>query len=115
MEVDNDIGINKIGIDIDGATPVSQYTLVSVGVEDDYIGYTYDSVADTWAETTVSIDTLRGVRDELLSSSDFTQLPDVHDATVKDTWATYRQELRDFPNGYTPLPGSDIIWPVKPE
>jgi hypothetical protein len=38
---------------------------------------------------------LRGKRDRLLSESDWTQLPDV--ATNKDSWAVYRQALRDLP------------------
>lgn len=47
----------------------------------------------------------------LLSSSDWTQLPDVSLAT-KEAWATYRQALRDI----TAQPGYpfDIVWPVSP-
>lgn len=55
-----------------------------------------------------------GVRKELLTASDWTQLPDVSlSAEKKAEWAVYRQALRDitdqaeYPN--------DIQWPVQPE
>lgn len=50
-------------------------------------------------------------RDDLLKQSDWTQLPDVPQAT-KDTWAAYRQALRDVPSqaGFP----TDIQWPVQP-
>lgn len=50
-------------------------------------------------------------RDEKLSASDWTQLPDVPLVT-KEAWATYRQALRDI----TKQPGFplDIQWPTQP-
>ena len=50
-------------------------------------------------------------RSVLLLSSDWTQLPDVPEAT-RDAWTTYRQALRDITNQPTyPL---DVIWPDPP-
>jgi hypothetical protein len=55
---------------------------------------------------------IRLQRNGLLAASDWTQLPDVPQ-TIKDTWATYRKELRDitlqseFPR--------EVVWPTKPE
>lgn len=43
---------------------------------------------------------LRSVRDIALSESDFSQLPDVLPSEDKALWATYRQELRDFPSTF---------------
>ena len=43
---------------------------------------------------------LRSVRDIALSESDFSQLPDVLSTEDKALWATYRQELRDFPSTF---------------
>jgi hypothetical protein len=40
--------------------------------------------------------TIKEKRNELLQESDWTQLPDVPQAT-KDAWSTYRQALRDIP------------------
>ena len=52
---------------------------------------------------------IRARRDKLLSTSDFTQLPD----SPKDrpAWAVYRQALRDIPNQSDP---TNIVWPVVP-
>jgi|13_taG_2_1085334.scaffolds.fasta_scaffold18303_3 hypothetical protein len=55
---------------------------------------------------------LRGQRDALLMSSDWTQMPDspLSDAK-KQEWATYRQELRDLPSTADP---ANPTWPSKP-
>jgi hypothetical protein len=55
---------------------------------------------------------IRSYRDQLLSQSDWTQLPDVPLAT-KALWEPYRQELRDI----TDQPGYpyDIVWPTPPQ
>lgn len=50
---------------------------------------------------------VRAKRNALLSASDWTQLPDVPLAT-KETWATYRQALRDITNQADPF---NIVWP----
>lgn len=55
--------------------------------------------------------TVRVQRDALLSSTDWTQLPDVPQST-KDLWSPYRQALRDiteqegFPN--------NVVYPTAP-
>lgn len=54
---------------------------------------------------------IRMARNQMLLESDWTQLPDVPQS-IKDMWATYRQNLRDitlqpsFPN--------NVQWPIKP-
>ena len=53
---------------------------------------------------------VRKKRNNLLSSSDWTQLPDVYLYT-KENWATYRQELRDITNQTDPF---NIVWPNSP-
>lgn len=54
----------------------------------------------------------RSQRNQLLSSSDWTQLPDVPDS-VKTKWSVYRQALRDIPqqSGF-PV---DVEWPEQPQ
>ena len=54
----------------------------------------------------------RAKRLQLLSASDWTQLPDVP-MTTKEAWATYRQALRDITEqaGF-PL---NIVWPAPPD
>jgi len=54
---------------------------------------------------------IRRHRNNLLSESDWTQIPD---CTVDQTaWATYRQALRDIPSqeGFP----FNVTWPTKPE
>ena len=61
---------------------------------------------------------LRQNRNQLLSQSDWTQLPDVPLTDAKKAeWAVYRTELRDLPLTVTAI-NSDrtitVIWPTKP-
>jgi len=55
---------------------------------------------------------IRFERNRLLSTTDWTQLPDVPQAT-KDLWATYRQSLRDITtqSGFP----TDVVWPSQPQ
>jgi len=55
---------------------------------------------------------VRSTRDQRLSSSDWTQLPDVPlTAEKRAEWATYRQALRDVTSQPDPF---NITWPVEP-
>ena len=53
---------------------------------------------------------VRTQRDNLLSSCDWTQLPDVNIPNKAD-WATYRQALRDITDQADPY---NIVWPTDP-
>jgi len=53
---------------------------------------------------------VRAKRNQLLTATDWTQLPDVPLAT-KEAWATYRQALRDITQQADPF---NIVWPVPP-
>jgi len=53
---------------------------------------------------------LRGSRDRLLTSSDWTQVPDA--PVDQAAWATYRQALRDLPANTTDP--RDVVWPTRP-
>ncbi len=61
-----------------------------------------DKVPDEWL-----LERMRIYRDGLLAQCDWTQAADdpTGDATA---WATYRQELRDFPATWTPSPTADF-------
>ncbi len=54
---------------------------------------------------------VRSQRNALLYASDWTQLPDVPLAN-KETWAIYRQALRDITEQTDPF---NINWPVQPD
>lgn len=53
---------------------------------------------------------VREIRDALLLASDWSQLPDVPEAT-RTLWATYRQALRDV-TAQEDL--NNVIWPTSP-
>jgi hypothetical protein len=54
---------------------------------------------------------IRVKRNRLLEKSDYTQMPDW--PGNKNTWAIYRQSLRDIPQTFsTP---EEVVWPIDPE
>lgn len=59
----------------------------------------------------IALQNLRNERNRLLVETDWTQLPDVPEAT-KNAWQTYRQELRDITKTYKSL--DTVVWPTKP-
>lgn len=61
--------------------------------------------ADQWAS-------VRSERNAKLASSDWTQLPDAPLSNIEmQSWASYRQELRDITTQTDPF---NIVWPVEP-
>jgi hypothetical protein len=59
-----------------------------------------------------AIEDLRQKRNRLLSATDFYGLQDV---TMSEDMTTYRQELRDLPNGLTTVEEvNNVTWPTKP-
>lgn len=67
---------------------------------------------DAQSAAAYRVEKMRSERNALLAATDWTQMPDVPQAT-KDKWAPYRQALRDVPQqaGFP----DNIQWPVKPE
>ena len=57
-------------------------------------------IANVTNSTGDNAEVMRAVRNQLLASSDWTQLPDAQ--CDKAAWATYRQALRDFPATWKP-------------
>ena len=61
-----------------------------------------------------AMENLRTKRNNLLTESDWTVLPDSPIAD-KTAWQNYRTELRDLTNGLTTVEEVDaVIWPTKP-
>ena len=59
-----------------------------------------------------AIEDLRQKRTRLLSATDFYALSDV---TMSEDMETYRQALRDLPNGLSTVDDVDnVTWPTKP-
>lgn len=76
---------------------------------DGVFGEVADYVAPTTEKTAFGV---RAQRNILLSNTDWTQMPDVPQAT-KDLWQPYRQALRDVPQqaGFP----DNIVWPTPPQ
>lgn len=53
---------------------------------------------------------IRHRRNQLLTECDWTQLPDVAEAT-RAAWVPYRQALRDLTEAASP---ADVVWPTMP-
>jgi hypothetical protein len=74
--------------------------------------FVFDYPSLSWVpDPTAQWALVRDQRNRLLQESDWTQMPDVHIDT-KDTWAQYRQELRDVTDQPDPF---NIIWPTPPQ
>ena len=75
----------------------------------------YGAVAD-FAHPSLEkeLNRIRSDRNRLLEETDWTQTPDVPQAT-KDKFTTYRQELRDITEGIdTNTKARNVTWPTKP-
>ena len=74
-----------------------------------------DAMAAAAADDDLNFQSVRGMRDNLLRDSDWTQVADGPMTAEKVAeWATYRQELRDYPaqsDKVSTLPA----WPTPPE
>ena len=86
-------------------------------IEGHYNVQEYKIIGGEAVAQTVSIwSGVRALRDNLLSESDWTQLPDSPLTDSKKTeWATYRQTLRDIPSSQSSVTDkSNITWPTEP-
>ena len=85
-------------------------------VNGEYIELTAEElqeIADQAAAADLDFSMVRHERNIKLSSCDWTQIADaaLGDHTAEE-WATYRQELRDLPGGFTKV--SEVVWPTPP-
>lgn len=110
-----DLDLNKINFDTGN---------VSVEVSDDFEMFGYitsyvdgqivqveEDLSLLPGKAEVDLDNLRRERDNLLKETDWTQFPDIPEAT-RNAWQPYRQALRDITNTYSSL--NDVVWPTKP-
>ncbi len=85
-------------------------------VNNEYIELTQselDELAARAEAADLDLSMVRGQRDGLLRSTDWTQVGDaaLGDHTAEE-WITYRQELRDLLGEYSRV--SDVVWPEDP-
>jgi hypothetical protein len=85
-------------------------------VNGEYIELTAEEIQareDRAAAADLDFTMVRGQRDGMLRNTDWTQIADASlgDHTAEE-WATYRQELRDLPAGFSKV--SEVVWPTPP-
>ena len=85
-------------------------------VNGEYIELTAEEIKemeDRAAEADLDFSMVRGQRDGMLRNTDWTQIADATlGSHTAEEWATYRQELRDLPTGFTKV--SEVVWPTPP-
>ena len=86
-------------------------------VNGEYIELTAEEIQeleDRAAAADLDFTFVRADRDGKLRETDWTQIADaaLGDHTAEE-WATYRQELRDLPAGFSKV--SEVVWPTPPE
>mgnify|MGYP001321059847 FL=1 len=85
--------------------------ITSYDFENKKIVQVEEDISSLPGKTEIDLQKLRNEGNRLLVESDWTQLPDVPEAT-KNAWQTYRQELRDITKTYQSL--DTVVWPTKP-
>lgn len=86
-------------------------------IEGLYEAENYKIIGGEAVEQNVSIwNSIRPIRNTMLSESDWTQFPDSPLSDSKKTeWSTYRQQLRDLPSTYSSATSiDDVVFPTEP-
>ena len=78
----------------------------------EYLEWSKTNTAEAADEDTLTWDSIRTTRDQILRDTDWTMTTG---ATVDQAqWAAYRQNLRDLPQTYKDKTPDDVIWPTQP-
>ena len=85
-------------------------------VNGEYIELTAEEIKvldDRAAAQDLDFSHIRAQRNGMLAGCDWTQIADAAlGSHTAEEWATYRQELRDLPGGFTKV--SEVVWPDDP-
>ncbi len=85
-------------------------------VDGEYIELTAEEIQeleDRRAAADLDFGEIRSRRNGMLRDCDWTQIADAALGThTAEEWATYRQELRDLPAGFSKV--SEVVWPDDP-
>ena len=78
----------------------------------EYLEWSKTNTAETADVDTLTWDSIRATRDQLLRDTDWTMTTG---ATVDQAqWAAYRQVIRDIPQTYKDKTPDDVVWPTQP-
>lgn len=125
-EVITELGVTEWTMSGEPTTEEEFYSMFRkvIGVDESGVGILsndYFDIGVTWsqiqakkteltANRKLEWDVVRRERDIKIARTDWTQLPDVPEAT-RTAWQTYRQALRDITTQADP---SNITWPTEP-
>jgi hypothetical protein len=109
--IENNQIVNTIEVDsLDHAASLVEATEGSIGWS--YVDGSFTAPEDERSDEEKA-ETNRLSRNDLLTASDYTQMPD-YSLSNKSAWATYRQALRDLPSHSNWPSLEDDDWPTKP-
>ena len=78
----------------------------------EYLEWSKTNTAEAADEDTLTWDSIRATRDQILRDTDWTMTTG---ATVDQAqWAAYRQNIRDIPQTYKDKTPDDVVWPTQP-
>ena len=78
----------------------------------EYLEWSKTNTAETADVDTLTWDSIRATRDQILRDTDWTMTTG---ATVDQAqWAAYRQVIRDIPQTYKDKTPNDVVWPTQP-
>ena len=78
----------------------------------EYLEWAKTNTAEAADEDTLTWDSIRATRDQILKDTDWTMTTG---ATVDQAqWAAYRQIIRDIPQTYKDKTPDDVVWPPPP-
>lgn len=108
---------NSIGSDSPDIKEITNFVGVDENNFNEYVWQSdntllHSPLAEVEVDNRVSLDKLRKLRDAKLSESDWRVSVSDYPHSDSAAWITYRQELRDLPEGYTPT--ENPVWPTEP-
>lgn len=99
--------------DVEEITKEEYEDLLAKNAEGLKISWVNGAAQTAAPEISLTWNDVRNKRDSLLSSSDYTQLPDApFTPEEKQAWTTYRQALREVTNQQ--VDPSAVVWPSPP-
>ena len=78
----------------------------------EYLEWAKTNTAEAADEDTLTWDSIRATRDQILSDTDWTMTTGA--SVDQAQWAAYRQNIRDIPQTYSGKTPDEVVWPTQP-
>ena len=112
FRVDNKTYTFPLNIPTETLSDFGVFAVTQTPKPNDYQNWVQTNASDSEKELRLAIkwSEIRELRNQLLSECDWTQLSDVSES-IRTSYQSYRQDLRDITNQSDPF---SIVWPEKP-